>query len=60
MPVLRALLAFTGIESERLLFKWIAASEGGPFVQTVAEFTERLRQLPPLREVLKQAEPPEF
>jgi coenzyme F420-reducing hydrogenase delta subunit len=60
MPVLQALLDFTGIGSERLLFKWIAASEGGLFVQTVDEFTAKLQQLPPLQKILKQAEPSGF
>jgi len=48
MPVLRALLEFTGIESERLLVKWVSSSEGELFAQTVREFTEKLRQMPPL------------
>jgi len=48
MPVLKKLLEFTGIEPERFLAKWVAASEGGLFVETVQEFTEALRGLPPL------------
>jgi coenzyme F420-reducing hydrogenase delta subunit len=51
MPVLKALLEFTGIEPERFLAnlaKWVSASEGGLFVETVQAFTEKLRQLPPL------------
>ncbi|HIP87277.1 MAG TPA: hydrogenase iron-sulfur subunit, partial [Anaerolineales bacterium] len=48
MPVLRAFLEFTGIESERLLVKWVSSSEGELFAQTVREFTEKLRQMPPL------------
>jgi F420-non-reducing hydrogenase iron-sulfur subunit len=57
MPVLKALLEFAGIESERFLAKWVAASEGGLFAETVQEFTERLRQLPPMREVQEKASP---
>ena len=55
MPVLKALLEFTGIEPERFLAKWVAGSEGPLFVQTVEEFTERLRALPPLTEVWGRA-----
>jgi len=57
MPVLKALLTFTGIEPERFLAKWISASEGELFAETVREFTERVRGLPPMQEVWKQAEP---
>ena len=57
MPLLKALLEFTGIEPERFLAKWVAASEGGLLAKTVQEFTEKLRQLPPLQEVLEKANP---
>jgi coenzyme F420-reducing hydrogenase delta subunit len=57
MPVLKKLLEFTGIEPERFLAKWVAASEGGLLAETVEEFTAKLRELPPLREVLGQAAP---
>ena len=62
MPVLAALLAFTGIEPERFLVKWISSSEGELLAQTVRGFTDRLRGLPPLREGLaskgaRQAQP---
>jgi coenzyme F420-reducing hydrogenase delta subunit len=56
MPVLQALLAFTGIEPERFVAKWVSASEGALFAQTVREFTETLRELPPMAEVLQDAE----
>ena len=57
MPVLMALLAFTGIEPERFLVKWISASEGGLFAETVQVFTEQVRRLPPMQRVLHEAEP---
>ena len=57
MPVLKALLEFTGIEPERFLVKWVSASEGGLFAETVREFTEKLRHLPPMREALERAAP---
>jgi len=55
MPVLQTLLAFSGIEPERFLVKWVSSSEGGLFVETVREFTETLRQMPPLAEMMEQA-----
>jgi coenzyme F420-reducing hydrogenase delta subunit len=55
MPVLKKLLEFTGIEPERFIAKWVAASEGGLFVETVQAFTEKLRALPPMREVWEEA-----
>ena len=57
MPVLKKLLEFTGVEPERFLAKWVAASEGGLLAETVQEFTERLRELPPMREVWERANP---
>jgi coenzyme F420-reducing hydrogenase delta subunit len=48
MPVLKALLEFTGIERERFLVKWVSSSEGNLFAETVRRFTETLRELPPL------------
>jgi F420-non-reducing hydrogenase iron-sulfur subunit len=53
MPVFETLLHFTGIDPERFLVKWVAASEGQMFAETVREFTEKLRGLPPLREKLE-------
>jgi F420-non-reducing hydrogenase iron-sulfur subunit len=55
MPMLKKLLEFTGIAPERFLAKWVAASEGGMFVETVQAFTEKLREMPPMREVWEQA-----
>lgn len=54
MPVLKVLLTFTGIESERFLAKWISSSEGSLFAETIQEFTEKLRQLPSLQESLEK------
>ena len=57
MPVLKKLLEFTGIEPERFLAKWVAASEGGLLAETAEEFTAKLRELPPLSEVWEKAAP---
>jgi F420-non-reducing hydrogenase iron-sulfur subunit len=53
MPLYREFLAFAGIEPERFYTQWVSASEGGVFTQVVQEFTETLRQLPPMKERLK-------
>jgi len=58
MPVFRALLEFAGIEPERFLVKWISSSEGNLFAETVQQFTDQLRQLPPLWEVWDRAARP--
>ncbi|MGD8998275.1 MAG: hydrogenase iron-sulfur subunit [Anaerolineae bacterium] len=55
MPVLKALLEFTGIERERFLVKWVSSSEGNLFAETVRRFTETLRGLPPLEQELAGA-----
>jgi len=57
MPVLKALLEFTGVPRERFLVKWVSASEGAVFAETVREFTETVRNLPPMRQLLREAEP---
>jgi F420-non-reducing hydrogenase iron-sulfur subunit len=54
MPILGALLEFTGIERERFLVRWVSSSEGHLFAETVREFTETLRQLPPLAQKLQK------
>lgn len=36
-----------GIEKERLVLKWISASEGGRFADTVKELTETIKRLGP-------------
>lgn len=49
---LQDLLRFTGFEPERLHLEWISAAEGPKFVETVRNFTEKIRKLGPSR--LKQ------
>ena len=52
-PVYHQLMDYMGIERERLWVQWISASEGQLFAQVVTEFTERLRDMPPMRGKLK-------
>ncbi|MGB5934047.1 MAG: hydrogenase iron-sulfur subunit [Anaerolineae bacterium] len=52
IPILRKILEYAGIEPQRLQLEWISASEGERFAEVVREFTETIRGLPPIREVL--------
>lgn len=47
VAILKELLNFTGISSERLRLEWIAASEGDKFAKVADEFTEKIRILGP-------------
>ncbi len=53
IPVLKKILEFAGIESERLRLEWVSASEGDRFAQLATEFTETIRALPPIKDVLR-------
>ncbi len=44
---LKFLIEEFGIEPERFRLEWISASEGEKWAQTIAEFTETIRQLGP-------------
>lgn len=52
MPLYHNFLEFAGIERERFHVEWVSASEGSIFKDRVTEFTETLRKLPPIKEVL--------
>jgi coenzyme F420-reducing hydrogenase delta subunit len=41
------LLAFSGIEEERLHSKWISSAEGPEFAEEMAEFVEKLLEMGP-------------
>jgi coenzyme F420-reducing hydrogenase delta subunit len=45
--LLKELLEHVGIEPERFQLRWISASEGARFAQTVADTTEQIRALGP-------------
>lgn len=49
IPVLQRLLSYVGIEPERLRLEWASAAEGDKVARTIAEFTETIRKLGPLR-----------
>jgi len=54
-PVYHSLMDYMGIEKERLWMQWISASEGQLFAEVVTEFSERLREMPPMRGRLQSA-----
>lgn len=47
IALLREMLKQLGIEPERLMLRWISASEGAELVQTVEEFVKVLKELGP-------------
>ena len=53
ITVLKSILRQIGLEDERVVLRWISASEGKRFADTVTEIVEKLRELGPnaLREV---------
>ena len=52
IPMLRQLLGYAGIEPERLRLEWVSAAEGDRFARIVNEFTEEVRQLGPIKNVM--------
>ena len=53
IPILKKIMEYSGIEPERLRLEWCSASEGERYAQLVTEFTEEIRKLPPIRELLR-------
>jgi len=49
LPVLHSLMAFAGLEPERLRLDWVSASEGERFAKIVNEFAEAVRALGPCK-----------
>jgi F420-non-reducing hydrogenase iron-sulfur subunit len=47
IAVLKSILRQIGLEEERVLLRWISASEGKRFADTVTEMVESLKQLGP-------------
>ncbi len=47
-PMLMNLLEQFGIERDRVWLRWISASEGHLFADTIREMTERIKELGPL------------
>jgi coenzyme F420-reducing hydrogenase delta subunit len=47
--LLRKLLQYVGIEPERFQVRWVSASEGVKFAETVEQVTEQIKALGPSR-----------
>ncbi len=47
IKLLKEILEDVGIEKERLLLRWISASEGEMFANTVKELTDKIKKLGP-------------
>lgn len=45
--VLKKLLTTAGIDSDRVQFTWVSASEGGRFAEVIREVTEKVEKLGP-------------
>ena len=48
LPILRNLMAFAGLEPERIRLDWVSASEGERFSKITEEFTQVVRSLGPV------------
>jgi coenzyme F420-reducing hydrogenase delta subunit/NAD-dependent dihydropyrimidine dehydrogenase PreA subunit len=49
LPVVQALMAFVGLEPQRLRLDWVSASEGERFARITSEFVEAVRALGPVK-----------
>jgi len=49
MVLMNSILTTLGLEPERLWFRWISASEGQKFADTITEMTESIKRLGPNR-----------
>ena len=49
IPVLQELMAYAGLEPERLRLDWVSASEGERFSRITSDFTEAVRALGPVQ-----------
>ena len=47
MRFLKQLLAFSGIDAERLRVKWVSSAEGPEFAEEMGDFVKHLAELGP-------------
>lgn len=52
IPLLRNLLAYVGINPDRLRLDWVSSAEAPKFAQVTAEFVETVRALGPIKKEL--------
>jgi F420-non-reducing hydrogenase iron-sulfur subunit len=51
--LLKSLLEHIGIEEGRVQFSWVSASEGVRFAKVIAEVTRKIKELGPVRKLVK-------
>jgi F420-non-reducing hydrogenase iron-sulfur subunit len=49
IAVMKQLLAFAGIEEDRLWLEWVSAAEGPRFAEVITDFTNHIQRLGPSR-----------
>jgi F420-non-reducing hydrogenase iron-sulfur subunit len=49
IAVMRQLLAFSGIEQDRLQLEWVSSAEGPRFAEVITDFTNQIKALGPSR-----------
>jgi ferredoxin len=57
LPIVRSLMAFSGLEPERIRLDWVSASEGERFSRIVNEFTDTVRSIGPVRWRVESGDP---
>jgi coenzyme F420-reducing hydrogenase delta subunit len=51
--LLKSLLAYVGLEEDRVQFSWVSASEGARFAKVVEQVTARITALGPAKQLVK-------
>jgi F420-non-reducing hydrogenase iron-sulfur subunit len=49
IAVMKHLLAFAGIDQERLRLEWVSAAEGSKFADVITDFTNHIKTLGPCK-----------
>lgn len=52
--LLKSFLEYIGIEPGRVQFSWVSAAEGGRFAQIVEKVTREVKELGPIRKIVKE------
>ena len=57
--LLKRLLDYVGIESDRVQFSWVSAAEASRFASLIGDVTESVRKLGPARRMVKKSMDPQ-
>jgi len=52
--LLKSFLEYIGIEPGRVQFSWVSAAEGGRFAQIIEKVTREVKELGPIRKMVKE------